>query len=242
MEKPVETGGRLRDMLLAARCVDTGLVELEKMLMSIEGLMPDESNKEAALEAASSLFQEVKDVEVNIEQLTNIYKSLFEATKEENDKADVAIKSMQDGINQIEDTLRNYGYDSSNMPELIPEEMEENGSIIEDSESSVEEVKDEADDEVPLSPGREIEAMSESLLGVEITPMLLSGKSRKNSHNSASSTGTTPLPCFKQTSVPVTCVPIIKYENNAIQEKKESNQLSKKLLQKPERPVLSLNY
>lgn len=60
-----QAGAGVKDMLLAARFVDQGLVELEKMLTSIEGLMPAEENKEAALQSAENLFQEVKEIEVS---------------------------------------------------------------------------------------------------------------------------------------------------------------------------------
>lgn len=65
-EASAQPSGTLRDMLIAARYVENGIVDLEKRLMSVEGLMPNEDNKEEAAEVAQRIFREVKELEVSL--------------------------------------------------------------------------------------------------------------------------------------------------------------------------------
>lgn len=84
--------------------------------------------------------------------------------------------------------------------------------------------------------------MSESLLGVEITPMVLSAKVRKNSHCSRSFNGVTPSSSSERNCDRVKYLSPATKTKTAVEKTKESNTSLKKSLVKPERPVLSLDY
>lgn len=244
-----EGSRKLPDMFAVARYVDHHLIELQETLKSIHSIMPNESREVRAQEIMDGVCQEIKETQELTSRLKLELENQLAASRKERESLTATNNAVEEGLLQIESTLKNYGYDGSNMPSDVPDTESDCESVYseEDLESSVVLAHEEKKVSSPLN---DFSQLSTSISNVD-TPLLF--RSVRSSHSSVKSLKTPEIkitsPCGLRCNPYMSGSPnsLAFYTTPCIQSCISNNELKKgescgrepKKLIKPERPILS---
>lgn len=167
--------GRLKNMAAYARYIDAGIAELEKTLASPESLMPDENYSEHAREFMETVLKDIQEIEQHSQEVKEALTAQLEETRREVRKAEEANKRIAEGLSEIENTLKPYGYDSSKMPQ-IDSNVSTNEQVSDELDSVAEQDEQQAFQNSVMSA----DCSNSPDLNISITPIFTSRSNSKS--------------------------------------------------------------
>lgn len=254
----------MKDMQGVSRHLDATLLGLKDAFTSVDSLMPRQDLKPHAMEIMNGVLQEIRELKENTGLVKTELQLMLTSAQQENEKTRIAIKEMEDGVNQIEKVLSQFGYEASKMPAYVStEEPTEDAEDVESGDDSMQLTGGQSfenatshrePEQVISSPQRQsyMSELNESMAGVEITPMVLSNRS-SHSYSHARSPRSPFVPVTSQgmrnlmknesyqSTSPLHRLLYANKENRIQEaEKKEKPKVdATRVLVKPSRPILS---